>query len=582
MAIRKTKIVCTIGPATNTEGKIRELMLAGMDVARMNFSHGDHASHLETLKKIEKIRNELHLPVAALLDTKGPEIRVGHFKEGKISLKKGDHFTLTTRDIEGTQDIVSISYKNLPRDVQVGGKILLDDGLIEMEVTDLTETDIACRVLNGGPVSDRKGVNVPGCQLSMPFISEQDFKDLVFAAENGLDFVAASFTRTAQDIIDMKRVLYAHGGDQIRIIAKIENRQGIDNIDEIIRVADGIMVARGDMGVEIPFEEVPTLQKMMIHKATEAGKIAITATQMLDSMMNNPRPTRAEAADVANAIYDNTSAIMLSGETAAGKYPIEAVRTMVRIALTTEAAIDYGTALKNREQPDNPDITTAISHACCTTAMDLNASAVVTVTKSGFTARMLSKYRPASPIVACVMNEQTRRQLNLTWGVTPITIGQKDSTDELFELAVNSAESTGIVKQGEIVVITAGVPLGVSGTTNLIKVHVVGHVLGRGICTSEKTVSGNLCVCENQEALIHHFKQGDIIVIKKTDNSIIAQLRAASALIVEEEGMDSHAAIVGMSLDIPVLLGVKNATQLLKQGAFVTIDGKQGIVYANK
>ena len=581
MAIRKTKIVCTIGPASNTEAKLRELMLAGMDVARMNFSHGDHASHLVTLKLIEKVRDELGLPVATLLDTKGPEIRLGDFKEGKVLLKKGDYFTLTTRDIEGTQDIVSITYKNLPRDVKVGGRILIDDGLIELEITDLTETDIACRVLNGGPVSNHKGVNVPNCQLSMPFISEKDYKDLVFAAENGYDFVAASFTRTAQDVLDMKKVLTEHGGENIRIIAKIENRQGIENIDEIIRAADGIMVARGDMGVEIPFEEVPILQKIMIRKACEAGKAAITATQMLDSMMNNPRPTRAEAADVANAIYDNTSAIMLSGETAAGKYPVEAVRTMARIAMTTEAAIDYGQALRERRQPGDPDITNAISHACCTTALDLNASAIVTVTKSGFTARMLSKYRPQSPIVACVMEEQVRRQLNLAWGVTPIRIGKKDSTDELFELAVNSAESAGIVRQGEVVVITAGIPLGISGTTNMIKVHVVGHVLGRGISTSSKIVSGNLCVCENEASLAGNYKPGSIIVIKKTDNSMMPQLRTAAALIVEEDGMDSHAAIVGMSLDIPVLLGVANATQLLKQGAFVTVDGKQGIVYAN-
>lgn len=581
MAIRKTKIVCTIGPASNTEAKLRELMLAGMDVARMNFSHGDHASHLVTLKLIEKVRDELGLPVAALLDTKGPEIRLGDFKEGKVLLKKGDYFTLTTRDIEGTQDIVSITYKNLPRDVKVGGRILIDDGLIELEITDLTETDIACRVLNGGPVSNHKGVNVPNCQLSMPFISEKDYKDLVFAAENGYDFVAASFTRTAQDVLDMKKVLTEHGGENIRIIAKIENRQGIENIDEIIRAADGIMVARGDMGVEIPFEEVPILQKIMIRKACEAGKAAITATQMLDSMMNNPRPTRAEAADVANAIYDNTSAIMLSGETAAGKYPVEAVRTMARIAMTTEAAIDYGQALRERRQPGDPDITNAISHACCTTALDLNASAIVTVTKSGFTARMLSKYRPQSPIVACVMEEQVRRQLNLAWGVTPIRIGKKDSTDELFELAVNSAESAGIVRQGEVVVITAGIPLGISGTTNMIKVHVVGHVLGRGVSTSSKIVSGNLCVCENEASLAGNYKPGSIIVIKKTDNSMMPQLRTAAALIVEEDGMDSHAAIVGMSLDIPVLLGVANATQLLKQGAFVTVDGKQGIVYAN-
>lgn len=582
MVIRKTKIVCTIGPATNNEEKIRQLMLNGMDVARMNFSHGDHPSHLATLNIIKKVRKELDLPVAALLDTKGPEIRVCQFKDGKIELKKGQTFTLTTRDVEGTGEIVSITYKNLINDVHVGGKILIDDGLIELSIINKTETDIVCRVMNNGFVSNNKGVNVPDCHLSMPYVSQKDYDDIVFAIENDYDFIAASFVRSAQDVLDIRKILESHGCQSIKIISKIENMQGVQNIDEIIRVSDGIMVARGDMGVEIPFEDVPVLQKMIIQKVYEAGKVVITATQMLDSMMKNPRPTRAEATDVANAIYDGTSAIMLSGETAAGQYPIEAVQTMVKIAESAESSINYRSKFKERQTLVNPDITNAISHACCTTAMDLNASAIISVTKSGFTARMLSKYRPESPIVACVMDEKAWRQLNLSWGVTPIRIVEETNTDALFECAVDAAEQAGIVKQGEVVVITAGVPLGVSGTTNLVKVHVVGHVLIKGSSINDKIVSGNLCVCASEGELIHNYKPGDIVVIEETNNQMMSQLRTASALIVEKDGMNSHAAVVGMSLDIPVILGAVHATQLLKQGAFVTVDGQKGIVYANK
>ena len=583
MVMRKTKIVCTLGPATNNEEKIRQLMLNGMDVARMNFSHGDHASHLATLNIIKKVRTDLNLPVAALLDTKGPEIRVGKFKDNKIELHTGDMFTLTTRDVEGTTDIVSITYKNLVNDVQVGGRILIDDGLIELSVVKKTDTDIICRALNNGAVSNNKGVNVPDCHLTMPYISQKDYDDIVFAVENDYDFIAASFVRSAQDVLDIRKILEDHNGETIKIISKIENMQGVQNIDEIIRVSDGIMVARGDMGVEIPFEDVPVLQKMIIKKVYEAGKVVITATQMLDSMMKNPRPTRAEATDVANAIYDGTSAIMLSGETAAGAYPIEAVQTMVKIAESTEASINYRKRFKERTTLVNPDITNAISHACCTTAMDLNASAIISVTKSGFTARMVSKYRPESPVVACVMDEKAYRQLNLSWGVTPIMMCQLEkNTDQLFDLAVETAEKAGIVQQGEVVVITAGVPLGVSGTTNLIKVHVVGHVLLKGKSINDKNVSGNLCVCKTASELLRSYKPGDIIVINETTNEMMPQLRTASALIVEKGDLSSHAAVVGMSLDIPVLLEAKSATEILKQGAFVTIDSKKGIVYANK
>jgi len=580
--VRKTKIVCTIGPATNNEEMIRELILAGMDVARMNFSHGTHESHLETLNIIRKVRKELDAPVAALMDTRGPEIRVKNFENGSIELKAGQSFTLTAEDVEGNEDRASITYKELAKDVNAGDSILIDDGLIEMKVSQVRGTDIVCTVVNGGKVSNHKGINVPGCDLGIPFIGEEDKADIIFAAENDYDFIAASFTRSAQDILDMRKVLAENGNDSIQIIAKIENRQGIDNIDEIIRVSDGIMVARGDMGVEIPFEEVPVLQKLLIRKCYEQGKTAITATQMLDSMMKNPRPTRAEATDVANAIYDNTSAIMLSGETAAGQYPIEAVKTMARIALTTEAAIDYEKRLRDSGSVSNPDVTNAISHAGCTTAMDLGASAIVTVTKSGFTAKMLSKFRPKAPIIACTTSKKTRRQLNLFWGITPVMICEEETTDDLFDRAVECAQNAGLVNRGELVVITAGVPLGVSGTTNLIKVHVVGHVLAKGSGIGDLTASGNLCVCQNQESLFRNYKDGDIIVINHTDNSMMDQLRTASAIITEEDGTDSHGAVVGMSLQIPVLTGVENAVQLLKQGSFVTVDAASGIVSANK
>lgn len=579
--MRKTKIICTLGPATDSEEMIRRLMQNGMDVARFNFSHGDHASKLKDFENVKKVREELKIPVATLLDTKGPEIRLCEFENEKVTLKKGQEFTLTVRDVIGNEKVVSITYKDLVKDVAVGGYILIDDGLIEMKIKKITDTDIICEVQNGGVISNRKGVNVPNAHLSMPFISEKDYADIVFGIEHGFDFVAASFTRTAEDIMEIRKILEDHDCHTINIIAKIENMQGVKNIDEIIRVADGIMVARGDMGVEIPFEEVPSLQKMMIKKAYNAGKQVITATQMLDSMMKNPRPTRAEATDVANAIYDGTSAIMLSGETAAGAYPIEALQTMVKIAIRTEGDIDYRSRFKSRASMDNPDVTNAIAHATCTTALDLNAAAIITVTKSGSTAKMLSKYRPVCPIVAFTTNETVCRQLNMSWGVSPLMIKEENDTDELFEHAVEAAQDAGKIDQGDIVVITAGVPLGISGTTNLLKVHVAGHVLVQGDTLVKKVVSGNVCVAESEEQLAKDFKEGDIVVISETSNNIMPQLRNASAIVVEKSGKNSHAAVVGMSLDIPVILGAENATQILKSGAFVTVDGQRGIVYCN-
>lgn len=579
--MRKTKIICTLGPATEDDQVLRELMIEGMNVARFNFSHGEHDQHERNLQRVSRLREELGLPIAALLDTKGPEIRVKDFKDGKVVLKSGQEFILTTREIEGDEHAVSITYKDLVKDIKAGTRILIDDGLISMHVKSITETDIICIVEDGGPVSNHKGVNVPNVALSMPYVSDRDRDDIIFGIEQGFDFIAASFVRTADDILEIRDILSQHNCNFINIIAKIENMQGVENIDEIIRVSDGVMIARGDMGVEIPFEDVPSIQKMIIKKVYNAEKIVITATQMLESMMKNPRPTRAEATDVANAIYDGTSAIMLSGETAAGLYPVESLKTMVRIAERTEADIDLVKRFNNRESLVNPDITNAIAHATCTTAMDLNATAIVTVTKSGKTARMISKYRPACPIIGCSPYENVWRQLNLSWGVLPLMVEEKNNTDDLFEHAIEAAEKMKYVKQGEITVITAGVPLGVSGTTNLIKVHVVGHILIKGRGVNNRKATASLCVGKDEMDIVDNFKEGDIIVLPETSNDIMDELRQASGIIVEKEGHNSHAGIVGLSLDIPVILGASNATEILKSGAVVTMDAEKGIVSSN-
>lgn len=473
--MRKTKIVCTLGPSTDKEGVLEELVLAGLDVARFNFSHGSHEEHETRFNQLAKLRRKIGKHIAALLDTKGPEIRLKEFEQEKVMLTKGKIFTLTTEDILGTNEKVSITYKELPNDVEVGTRILIDDGLVEMVVESKTDTEIACRVMNDGMVSNKKGVNVPGTSLSMPYISAKDREDIVFGIEMGFDFIAASFVRSAEDILEVRKILKENNCYSMNIIAKIENAQGVENIDEIIKVSDGIMVARGDMGVEIPGEEVPVIQKMIIKKVYNAGKQVITATQMLDSMMKNPRPTRAETADVANAIYDGTSAIMLSGETAAGKYPKEAVETMVRIAERTEKDIDYRKRFHQIETRNHQDITEAISHSTCMTAHDLNATAIITVTKSGRTARGISKFRPDCPIMGCSTFSHVCRQLSLSWGVVPMLIKEEQDTFELFEHAIEQVVEQGYLKEGDITVITAGIPLGKSGTTNLLKVHEVGE-----------------------------------------------------------------------------------------------------------
>ena len=578
--MRKTKIICTLGPATDDEEVLRQLMLNGMAVARMNMSHGEHSDHKRRADMIKKLRAELNIPVALLLDTKGPEIRTGRFKNNKVNLETGQTFTLTTEDVEGDETRCSITFKDLPKDVQRGSRILIDDGLIEMKVTDVTKTDIVCHVVNGGTVATHKGINGPGVALSLPFISEQDKADIAFGVAQDFDFVAASFTRSAEDIIQLRGELEKNNCNNIRIVAKIENSEGVENIDEIIRVSDGIMIARGDLGVEIPMEEIPIIQKKLIAKAYSAGKQVITATQMLDSMMKNPRPTRAEATDVANAIYDGTSAIMLSGETAAGLFPVEAVKTMAIIAERTERDIDYIEKFRKRDIPERPDVTSAISHATCTTAHDLGAVAILTVSKTGQTARMISKFRPACPIISGTTEPKVLRQMNLSWGVIPILVDEKDNTDELFEHVVSVAQKEGYVHNGDLAVITAGIPLGVSGTTNMLKVHLVGDVLVSGMAVNHNSVYGRLCVCRSEEDAWENFKDGDILVIPKTTNEILPLMRKASGIITETGGINSHAAVVCLALDKPVIVGAKNATKLLKSGTTVKLDGNRGIVFS--
>lgn len=472
--MRKTKIVCTIGPATDDENIMRELMKSGMDVARFNFSHSDHSVHKQRFETIRRLSDELGLNIATLLDTKGPEIRLRDFKDHQpVNINSGDEFTLTTRDVEGTSEIASITFEHLPKDVTVGSRILINDGVIEMKVKTVSDTDIICDVIHGGKLSDHKGINVPGVKLSMPYISDADMADLEFGAKMGFDFIAASFVRTGADVIYLRKFTQSLGWYNPRIIAKIENSEGVENIDEILEAADGIMVARGDMGVEIPFEQIPAIQKELIHKAYNAGKQVITATQMLESMITNPRPTRAEITDVANAIYDGTSAIMLSGETAAGAYPVDAVKTMALIAETTEKDIDYIGRFQKRDDTASADITEAISHATVTTAHDLKAAAILTVTKSGTTARRLSKFRPDCPIIGLTTDETTCRHMNMSWGVLPGIIDEKNNTDELIKHAIDVSLQKGYLKHGDLVVVTAGVPLGMSGTTNLLKVETV-------------------------------------------------------------------------------------------------------------
>lgn len=577
--MRKTKIVCTIGPVTESEEMIGQLIASGMNVARLNFSHGDHAEHKKRIEGIKRVREKLGIPVAIMLDTKGPEVRLGYFKDGKAELEKGQRFTLTVRDIQGDSTLCSITYKELPNEVSFGSRILIADGVIELKVLAKTGTDVICEVVNGGTLGDRKNVNIPGATSKLPAITEKDIADLIFGIENEVDFVAASFIRKATDVLDIRKVLEENGGKYIKIIAKIENQEGCDNLEDILRVCDGLMVARGDLGVEIPTEEIPMIQKLLIKRANEIGKPVITATQMLDSMIRNPRPTRAEVTDVANSIIDGTDAIMLSGETAAGKYPIEAVRTMSSIAERTERELDYGKSLHDFSGR-KITVATAISHSSCTTAFELQAAAIITPTQSGSTARMISKFRPKAPIIAATAEKDVMRKLCLSFGVYPVSVPQSDVTDEIIELSVNAAVSAQLVKSGDLVVITAGIPSGVAGTTNLIKVHIVGEILAKGIGIGDKSVTGKVSVIADLQRDGHKLQEGDILVTRSTDKDLVPLMEKASAFIVEEGGITSHAAIAGIVLGKPAIVGVENAVRLFRDGQLVTMDTARGLIYS--
>ena len=580
--MRKTKIICTLGPSTDKGDVLRELIANGMNVARFNFSHGSYEEHGGRLANLKALREELGKPVAALLDTKGPEIRLKEFKNGVEMLEAGQTFTLTTREVEGTKEICSVTYKDLPHDVHEGGTIMLDDGLIMLRIEKVTDTDITCTVLNSGKIKTKKGVNVPGVHLSMPYLSQKDREDIIFGIQNGFDFIAASFVRTAQDVYDIRNLLNEYDSN-IRIIAKIENREGVNNIDSILSAADAVMVARGDLGVEIDFTELPGIQKTIIDRSFSFGKPIVTATQMLDSMMVNPRPTRAEISDVANAIYDGTSAIMLSGETAAGAYPVEALKTMSAIAERTENEPHYRDERFKDAAHGQISVSDATAHAACLTARDVNAAAIVTVSESGNTARLLSKYRPTQPIIACVMDEQVQRQLSLSWGITSLLMGPAKSTDELIEMSTALAQKNGYLHNGELAVVTAGVPVGVSGTTNMIKIHMVGNCLSSGVGVGREnadltSASGKACVCRTLDEVRAKFKPGMVLVVPSTTNEMLEYVRDAAALVVEEAGLNSHAAIAGKALLKPTIVGALGACSHIRDGLDIAVDCAHGSV----
>ncbi|WP_138752461.1 pyruvate kinase [Paenibacillus sinopodophylli] len=577
--MRKTKIVCTIGPSSESLENTKKLIHAGMNVARLNFSHGDFEEHGNRIKNIRLANAELGTSVAVLLDTKGPEIRLGKLKEEPIELNQGDTITLTTEEILGDRNRVPITYNNLPNDVSIGSTILIDDGLIGLTVEEVKGTEILCRIVNSGPIKSKKGVNVPGVKISLPGITEKDANDIVFGIEQGVDFIAASFVRKASDVLEIRELLERHNAGHIQIISKIENQEGVDNLDEILEVSDGLMVARGDLGVEIPAEEVPLVQKNMIKKGNLVGKPVITATQMLDSMQRNPRPTRAEASDVANAIFDGTDAIMLSGETAAGRYPTESVQTMARIAERAEAALEYREIFTKQANAQQTSVTEAISQAVANSALDLRAKAIITSTQSGFTARMVAKYKPKAPIIAVTTDEKVLRRLSLIWGVFAVLGPDADTTDEMFENAVKGGLSTGFLNLGDTVVITAGVPVGRAGTTNLIKIHHIGELLAQGQGIGSQTAIGKIVVARTPQEAIAKTTEGSILVTVSTDKEYMPAFEKAGAVITEQGGITSHAAVVGLNLGIPVILGISNATELLKDGMEVTIYGETGVIY---
>lgn len=578
--LKRTKIVCTIGPASDSVETLKELMKAGMNVCRLNFSHGSHEEHQVRIDNIKTARKELNLPIAIMLDTKGPEIRLKTFENHKIDLNLGDKFTLTTRDLVGNQDIVSVSYEGLARDVKIGDRILIDDGLVELEVEEIVDgTDIICKAKNYGTISDKKGVNVPSVSINLPAMTDRDREDIIFGIKNDIDYIAASFIRKASDVIEIRKILEENGGDHIGIISKIENEEGVANLREIVETSDGIMVARGDLGVEIRTEIMPIVQKEIIRLSNQLAKPVITATQMLDSMIRNPRPTRAEVTDVANAILDGSDAIMLSGETAAGKYPLEAVKTMADIALNTENSQDYLDSIKNRKDWTKPSTTNSISRSSCLIAKELGARSILVATSTGATARNISKFRPTCPIVAATHTERVMRSLSLAWGVYPVMAKEADSTDSVIEESIFAAMNQNYIDEGDLIVVTAGIPVGVGGSTNLVKVHIVGDIMAKGQGIGKESVIGDCYQCTDLARAEKEFSDNMILVAKFTDRDMVNLISRSSGLIVEEGGLSSHAAIVAVSLGKPVVVGVEGALDIFKTGTRVTLDPETGVIY---
>lgn len=579
--LRKTKIVCTIGPASESVEKLTQLINAGMNVARLNFSHGDHEEHGQRIINIREAAKQTGHTVAILLDTKGPEIRTHNMQGGTIELKAGENVIVSMTEVEGTPEKFSVTYAGLIDDVQVGSKILLDDGLVALEVTSIDKAagEIHTKILNSGTLKNKKGVNVPGVSVKLPGITEKDKNDILFGIEQGIDFIAASFVRRAKDVLEIRQLLEENNATDIHIIPKIENQEGVDNIDEILEVSDGLMVARGDLGVEIPAEEVPLVQKSLIKKCNALGKPVITATQMLDSMQRNPRPTRAEASDVANAIFDGTDAIMLSGETAAGQYPVEAVQTMNNIASMTETALNHKELLTNRSKDAGHNMTEAIGQSAAHTALNLDVNAIIAPTESGHTAQMISKYRPKAPIVAVSASDVVARRLALVWGVYPQVGLEATTTDEVLDVAVQKGIESGIVKCGDLVVITAGVPVGESGTTNLMKIHVVGETIAKAQGIGRKSAFGKVVTARNAQEALAKTVPGSILVTVGTDRDMMPAIEKCSALITQEGGLTSHGAVVGLNLGIPVIVGVDNALDIFKDGQEITVDATRGIIY---
>ncbi|MFZ5899464.1 MAG: pyruvate kinase [Bacillota bacterium] len=576
--MRHTKIVCTIGPASESPETLKKMILAGMNVARLNFSHGSYEEHRRRIEAVRTAAGELNKNVAVLLDLKGPKIRVGDLAS-PLHLKAGDRVTLTIEQADGTASRIPVNYPRLPREVSPGGTILLADGLIALKVLAAAETDVHCQVLNDGVLTSRKGLNLPGVRTSIEAVTEKDVADIHFGVSLDVDYVAASFVRRADDILDVRRVLEEAKSDAL-IIAKIETWEAISNLDEIIQVSDGIMVARGDLGLEINAEEVPLVQKQIIRNCNKVGKPVITATQMLESMVHNPRPTRAEASDVANAILDGTDAVMLSAETAVGEYPVEAVATMARIASRVEEALPYDEILDRNRVAARGTVTDAIAYGTCTTATDLGAAAIVTATQSGYTARMVARYRPRCPIVAVTPSQKVLRQMALVWGVHPLLVREISDTDTMIAASIQAALDARFIKGGDLVVITAGVPVGVSGTTNLIKVHIVGTVLARGTGIGSQAVSGTVRIVRSAAEAEAKVNPGDILVTAFTDRDYVPAIQRAGAVVTEEGGLTSHAAIVGLQFGRPVIVGVEGATSILPDGETVTIDGQRGLIYS--